>query len=252
MFRQLANRILVPLGLELVRRHPQVIPDPLPDDALYTGPEDHARLFRPWRSPGFDRWFTPAVLGHTMLSRQKLYTLMQSIRLTRGVPGDLFEAGTGSGGAARLMLDLSRELGVKRRGWFLDTFAGYQKIDAARDGTHVAIDQCKLAPRDQVIELLRDPLADVHVIAGLIPGTLDEVKADQIAFAHIDVNLHEPTAAATRFCLERLSPGGIIVFDDYNWPACYAARQAIDAACREFKQELISLPESTQAVLFRQ
>jgi hypothetical protein len=44
----------------------------------------------------------------------------------------------------------------------------------------------------------------------------------------------------------------MIVFDDYNWPACYAARQAIDVACREFKQELISLPESTQAVLFRQ
>lgn len=252
MFRQLANRILVPLGLELVRRHPQVIPDPLPDDDLYTGPEDYNRLFRPWRGSAMDRWFTPSVMGNTMLSRQKLYTLMQAVRLTRSIPGDLFEAGTGSGGAARLMLDVSHELGVRRHGWFLDTFAGYQKIDAERDGSHVSINQCKLAPRDQVIEVLRDPLADVHVIAGLIPGTLAEVTTDHIAFAHIDVNLHEPTAAATRFCLERLSPGGVIVFDDYNWPACYAARQAIDAACREFGQELISLPESTQAILFRQ
>ena len=250
MFRQLANRLLLPVGLELVRRHPQVIPDPLPDDALYTGPEDFNRLFRPWRDPALDRWLTPAVLGHTMLSRQKLYTLMQCVRLTRGVEGDLFEAGTGSGGAARLMLDVSRELGLHRKGWFLDTFAGYQKIDTV-DGTHVAIEQCRLAPRDQVVELLRDPAAEVHVIAGLIPATLAEVHTATLAFAHIDVNLHEPTATATAFCLERLARGGIMVFDDYNWPACYAARQAIDDACRRFGQEVISLPESTQALLFK-
>ena len=251
MLRRLLNRFLNPFGLDLIRHPDQVIPMPLPDDAQYARPQDHYRLFRPWLGDSVKRWFTPAIRGSTMLSPQKLYTLLQCVRLTRAVPGDFFEAGTGSGGAARLMLDVAGELGLARRGWFLDTFEGYQKVDAQRDGSHVALNQCRLAPRDQVAELLRDKSAEVHIVAGLIPATLAEVKTDRIAFAHIDVNLYEPTLAATEFCLERLSVGGVIVFDDYNWPACYAARQAIDAACRQFGQEVISLPESTQALLFK-
>ncbi len=251
MLRRLINQCLRPLHLELVRLPSQVIPDPLPQAELYTGPEDYARLFRPWRSEATKRWLRPAVRDNTMLSDQKLYTILHAVKLTRAVPGDFFEAGTGSGGAARLMLDVSRELGVRRCGWFLDTFEGYQKIDPARDGSHVAVNQCRLAPLEEVTQLLRDELAEVHVIAGLIPGTLAEVKAEQIAFAHIDVNLHEPTLTATEFCLQRLAPNGIIVFDDYNWPACYAARQAIDQVCGRFGLEVFALPESTQAILLK-
>jgi hypothetical protein len=251
MIRQTINRLLRPLRLELVRHPAQVIPAPLPDEAQYARPEDFCRLYRPWLGTTVSRRLTPAIRENTMLSPQKLYTLLQCVRLTRNVPGDFFEAGTGSGGAARLMLDTARELGLSRRGWFLDTFEGYQKVDSHRDGSHVAVNQCRLAPRDQVTELLQDKSAEVHIIAGLIPATLAEVHTEHIAFAHIDVNLHEPTLAATRFCLERLSPGGAMVFDDYNWPACYSARKAIDEACEQFGQELIALPESTQAILFK-
>lgn len=251
MLRRLLNQCLQPLHLELVRLPRQVIPDVLPQAELYTRPEDHARLFRPWRSADMGRWFRPAVRDNTMLSPQKLYTLLHAVKLTRTVPGDFFEAGTGSGGAARLMLDVSRELGVRRRGWFLDTFEGYQKIDPAKDGSHVAVNQCRLAPKDEVAQLLQDDFAEVHIIAGLIPGTLAQVKAEQIAFAHIDVNLHEPTLTATEFCLQRLAPNGIIVFDDYNWPACYAARQAIDEVCGRFGLEVFALPDSTQAILLK-
>lgn len=251
MIRQAINSLLRPFRVELVRHPVQVIPAPLPDAGEYSRPEEHYVLFRPWRGEAATRWITPAVRGNTMLSPQKLYTLRQCVRLTRGVAGDIFEAGTGSGGAARLMLDVSRDVGVARHGWFLDTFEGYQKVDAARDGAHVALNQCRLAPREAVAELLRDSLSEAHVIAGLIPATLAEVRTDRIAFAHIDVNLYEPTLAATEFCLKHLAPGGVMLFDDYNWPACYGARQAIDEACAKAGQIVISLPESTQAVLFK-
>jgi hypothetical protein len=102
-----------------------------------------------------------------------------------------------------------------------------------------------------VARLLANPTVEVNLIAGLIPGTLEQVKADVLCFAHIDVNLYEPTLAATEFCLQRVGKGGVILFDDYGWPATYGARQAIDEVCARHHQQVICVPESTQAFLIR-
>ena len=110
----LINGFLKPVGIELVRLpRRQVMPAELPDPALYTGPEDYHRLFRPWRGAEFDRWFTPAVTDNTMLSRQKLYFLLRMVQQTLGVPGDIFEAGAGSGLWLRVTLSaLSPQLAM--------------------------------------------------------------------------------------------------------------------------------------------
>jgi len=65
------------------------------------------------------------------------------------------------------------------------------------------------------------------------------------------VNLHQPTRAATEFCWDRLVPGGIMVFDDYGWPATFGARTAIDEVCAARGAEVICLPETTQAFLIK-
>lgn len=229
----------------------QLVPEHVPDAELYTRPEDLSRLYRPWRDPRQTAWLTPEVEQNTMLSRQKLYLLRKLLLATLGVPGDVFEAGAGSGGSTRLMLDTLAAAGSGKAIWTLDTFAGYQKVDRAHDGAHVAIADCRCAGVDDVRRLLASPAVPVHVVQGLIPGTLAEVAAEAIAFAHVDVNLYEPTLAATAFVLERMPPGGIVVFDDYNWPATYGARAAIDEACGRFGQEVIAVPESTQAFVLR-
>ncbi len=249
---QFINVLLRPAGFELVRLPPsQVLPAELPDAALYTRPENYHRLFRPWLGGDFDRWFTPAVTDNTMLSRQKLYFLLRMVEQTLGVPGDLFEAGAGSGGSGRLMLDVLRAHGSKKALWLLDTFAGYQKIDPARDGTHMQVNDCKCRSFEDVGRLVQNDTNAVHLVQGLIPGTLAQVTTREISFAHIDVNLHEPTKAALEFVLERLSHGGVVVFDDYNWPATFGARQAIDEVCARHRLPVIGLPESTQAFVVK-
>ena len=229
----------------------QVIPAHIPDPHLYAGPEDTSRLYRPWLDSDWDQFFTKEVLENTMLSRQKLYYLLKLLRHALAVEGDVFEAGAGSGGSARLMLNCLEASGQKRKLWVLDTFDGYQKVDARTDGAHVQVGQCRCQDVEGVKRLLESPAIPVRVVQGLIPGTLVEVDARAICFAHIDVNLHEPTLAATAFCLDRMPRGGVMVFDDYNWPATYGARLAIDEACALRGQEIIGVPESTQAFLLK-
>jgi len=251
-FNRIIRGALASAGFQLHRfNREQVIPAGIADRELYQGPEDFSRLFRPWNSPQYDRWFTPEVLENTMLSRQKLYFLLQFLRQTIDLPGDALEAGTGSGGSAKLMLEVLRQARVTKRLWLLDTFTGYQRVDPERDGTHAQLNQCRCHSKEEVARLLADPVIEVKLIAGLIPETLEQVKTDTLSFAHIDVNLHEPTLAASDFCLQRLTKGGVILFDDYCWPATYGARQAIDEACTRHRQQVICVPESTQAFLIK-
>lgn len=135
--------------------------------------------------------------------------------------------------------------------WLLDTFAGYQKVDSSKDGQHMHLNDCRCSSQEEVKRLLADQAPDVHIIQGLIPHTLEQVTADKLCFAHIDVNLYEPTLTASNFVLERLVHGGIILFDDYCWPATYGARRAIDEVCAKHHQDIICVPESTQAFLIR-
>lgn len=52
--------------------------------------------------------------------------------------------------------------------------------------------------------------------------------ADRIAFAHIDLDIYQSILDSCRFIYPRLSPGGVIVFDDYGFMSCPGAREAVD------------------------
>src|SRR5262249_10687386 len=144
LLKRMIHHALERRGYRLHRlNRQQIIPAEIPDAQLYQGPEDFSRLYRPWNSPEYDRWLTPAVLENTMLSRQKLYLLLLLLEQTLDLPGDVFEAGVGSGGSARLMLQSLRQARSAKRLWLLDTFAGYQRVDSKRDGAHVQVNQCR-------------------------------------------------------------------------------------------------------------
>ena len=249
--QQSVNSIVNHFGLELRAAARNELPRNLPDAEAYTGPEDFSRLFRPWRAPGARTFLTPEVLENTMLSTQKLYFLERMFKGTLTLEREVFEAGTGSGGSSRLMLNSQKRNGSRKPMWLLDTFEGYKKVDREKDGEHVAVNDCRCKSYEDVQALLSDAEVPCHLIKGMIPETLQQVHADKLCFAHIDVNLYEPTFAATEFCLKRLVPGGVIVFDDYCWPLTYGARCAIDEVCAKFKQVVVSLPESTQAFLIK-
>jgi O-methyltransferase len=251
-FRAVVNTLLHRLNYSLERyNRDQLIPKDLPEASLYSSSEDPSRLFRPWNGENFRSRLDRRVTQNTMLSRQKLYFLLQLFITTAGLDGDIMEAGTCSGGSALLLTREADRRRYKKRFWLLDTFAGYQKIDKKSDGEHVELQDCRGKSRDEVASLFNGSLQDIRLVEGLIPATLAEVSTSSLCFVHIDVNLYEPTYASTEFALKHLCKGGVVVFDDYNWPATYGARAAIDEVAAKWNQTVISIPESTQAFLIR-
>jgi hypothetical protein len=70
--------------------------------------------------------------------------------------------------------------------------------------------------------------ANVHYYKGWIPERFHEVADGCFCFVHIDVDLYQPTRDAVEFFYPRLSPGGIVVCDDYGFATCPGARKAVD------------------------
>lgn len=84
------------------------------------------------------------------------------------------------------------------------------------------------------IELIKGDIFDE------VPRLLQAKPQLRIALLHLDLDVYEPT----RFCIEQLlshmTPGGLIVFDDYN--AVEGATRAADELCRTHGLQLRKLP----------
>ena len=70
---------------------------------------------------------------------------------------------------------------------------------------------------------------------GWIPLIFATMPEASYRFVHVDVDLYDPTLDALNYFYPRLSPGGLIVSDDYSWPG---AQMAIDEFCAEHRVAL--------------
>jgi hypothetical protein len=84
---------------------------------------------------------------------------------------------------------------------------------------------------------------------GWIPGVLATLPEAQWSFAHVDVDLYEPTRACLEYFLPRLVPGGVIVCDDYGSPAFPGAARAWDEVCEDRALPFVELPTGQAVIL---
>jgi Macrocin-O-methyltransferase (TylF) len=81
-----------------------------------------------------------------------------------------------------------------------------------------------------------------RIIVGAVPETLDQVDAQAVAYLHIDMNCAPPEVAALRYFWPRLSPGALVLLDDYANRGRDEQRVAMDALAREFGVSICTLP----------
>lgn len=73
-----------------------------------------------------------------------------------------------------------------------------------------------------------------------IPALLERLPHLRIALLHLDMDVYEPTKFAIDQFLPHMTPGGLIVFDDYN--SVEGATRAADELCRAEGLQLEKLP----------
>lgn len=177
----------------------------------------------------------------TMIGAKRALQLQRAVEfvIERGVPGDLVETGVWRGGACILMRGVLAAYGVvDRRVWVADSFRGLPEPDAARYPKDAGNRLCafgQLAVSADAVRanFERYRLLDdqVRFLEGWFRDTLPAAPIERLAILRLDGDLYESTMDALTALYDRLSPGGIVIVDDYG------ALESCRAAVSDFRRE---------------
>jgi hypothetical protein len=155
-----------------------------------------------------------------------LQVIAWAVQHTREVKGDLVELGVFKGHTTAFTAEyLGFETWPKR--WFLfDTFDGIpdDQVDPGWETVNQGLYKGKYHYAD-VVERFK-PFPNIEVVQGRVPEILHERCPEAISFLHIDLNNTAAEIAALDVVIERLSPGGVLVLDDYGWATARAQFEA--------------------------
>lgn len=232
MWKSLLQRCARSMGYEISRRGKAETYTECPPYGYFT----YSPWFEPWFLEKYNR-----IKDHTCVKEDRCYMIYRFAQTCMRLPGDFAECGVYRGGTAVLTAATLVEGGVRDKKLHLfDTFAGMPTTADSDPSSHKEGDFGDTS-LDHVKGLLREyPFVTFN--PGFIPKTLEAVKDRTFAMAHIDVDLYQSTRDAFEFFYPRMSPGGIMLCDDYGAPAYIeAAKKAVDEFFANKPEKPISL-----------
>ena len=180
-----------------------------------------------WRDMDAEFWpHYEAVRKETMLSVERLFHLYKVARYIAhaDIPGDIVECGVWRGGAMALV---ARVLLAERAARYIhlyDTFAGHPKPGAEHNnslfggvGAQEWREGWAASPREVAERNMLDAGQSYDNFM-LYVGQVEhaDVATHTLALAHIDIDWYEAIVAILPRLWDCLSPGGVLIVDDYG------------------------------------
>jgi hypothetical protein len=191
-------------------------------------------------------WLFCELLKH--IDRQRVY-------------GSIAELGVYKGGNAFISLLILQEEIQKRFYHLFDSFVGFPDF-SIHDPLSQA-DQFSDTSAHYVRSIF-STFQNVKIHAGLFSDTLSDVSAEDFAFVYVDCDLYESTLECCEFFYERLNPGGIMLFHDYDYyepnfdtssgvyrPFFTGVKKAVDEFFSGRPANLLVFPETTHALIVK-
>jgi O-methyltransferase len=184
--------------------------------------------YAPWQADPEFRLVYRAIRRNTFVDEWRCHELWTLVGELRDVPGAILEVGVWRGGTGVLMAARAAGLGIAEPAYLCDTWAGVVKTEAVdtyyRDGTHAD------ASPDIVQRLAaRLGLENIELLQGVFPDETGDLIADQtFRMCHCDVDVYRSAKDVLEWVWPRLSPGGVVAFDDYGFPACPGVTKLVD------------------------
>lgn len=156
-----------------------------------------------------------------------LQTVLWAAQQALAVEGEFVELGVFRGHTSLFVAEYL-DFAAQPRTWRLyDTFEGIpdDQLDEGWAGRNARAYKGGAFSYEEV----RDRFAHIpnmRVMRGRVPEVLHDDGPERIAFLHVDLNNSTAEIAALDLLFDRVSPGGVVVFDDYCWEAARAQHEA--------------------------
>jgi SAM-dependent methyltransferase len=164
--------------------------------------------------------------------------------------GDFVECGVNRGFLSSAIMDYLNWDSSGKHFYLMDTFRGMDErfvspADRASGAIEKNVNNLASGFYAQGIEEVRTNFSqwkNLSLIEGSIPETLPLVRAEKIAYLHLDMNCSQPEVAAIQFFWERLVPGAFVLLDDYAYYGYLSQKLAMDQFAEEKRIKILSLP----------
>lgn len=196
-------------------------------------------------------------MGHAVYSTKETQrnSYDMGIHVVRNnIPGDIVECGIAAGANLATMILGCMYAGGQKTAWGFDSFEGIE-MAGPRDFEQPGIGgPHKNAPPhdgeikssgvtaidEPTVRMLFDRWAltdyPVRLVKGWVQNTIPHQSLTQIAILRLDMDVYEPTRHALIHLYPLVSPGGVIIIDDWVLDGCRAA-------CEEYFSEHGITPE---------
>lgn len=106
-----------------------------------------------------------------------------------------------------------------------DTFEGLPSAHWNKNEVHKPGDFSDTSKQD--VEEFIDS-ENVTLIEGLFPESAMDLEHYIFDFVHVDIDFYEGVVQSLEFFFPLLRKGGVMVFDDYEWPMCPGVKKALE------------------------
>jgi hypothetical protein len=166
------------------------------------------------------------------------------------LPGDFVECGVNKGFLSSAIMQQHNWDTQGRMFYLLDTYQGIdakylsevEKDGGVLDRNRRDINTGFYTENFQEVERNFAEWTNKTMVVGSIPDTLPQIKAEKIAFLHIDLNCTEPEVAAIEYLWDRLSTGAIVLLDDYAFFGFHPQKEGMDVWAAKRGVAIASLP----------
>ncbi|MFH6784844.1 MULTISPECIES: TylF/MycF/NovP-related O-methyltransferase [Methylobacterium] len=169
-----------------------------------------------------------AINRHSTTEQEKslvfrLNTLVWAVDNAMKIEGDLVECGVWKGFLFRVLAEYFDFEKTDKKMWLYDTYAGIPRKYDTEKHDHPVLHEENLF--EKVVLRFRS-YDNVNVVRGQLPAILEHKSPRAISLLHLDLNSSRAEIETLDAVFDRISPGGMIVFDDYGWSAYRAQHDA--------------------------
>lgn len=217
--------------LVFLPRHPKV--RWYEEDGIWT---QHSQPFLD--TPEFQRAYRRAAKAADHGIAWRLHTNLWAATHAERLDGVFVECGTARGFYAS---GICEYLGWQDRPYYLcDTFSPFMPgTDGSQESGSRGLGY---ADGPEGVASNFEEWPGVQLIVGRVPDSLNQIPDGPIAYLHVDMNHPEAEAAAVRTLWPRVTPGGIMLFDDYGFPTFQASMASFDALAQELGFTILCSP----------
>lgn len=180
----------------------------------------------------------------------RLHALTWAAKNALLVEGDFVECGVFNGFCSAVVLKYLDFQDLPRQAFLYDTFAGLPEKTSTEQERRLW-DYTSYDPEELYSGVRKrfSKYGNVRIVRGIVPDSFEIAAPEKVAFLHIDMNSERAEVLALECLFDRVTPGGMIVLDDFGW-ACNANQTKAELAfMNERGHSVLELPTGQGVVI---